>query len=146
MGSRTTSTSEEFKRAPFDLLRRAPNEETNGDTGGPICTVLDLIDFNAEQNPDWPFCLQATTTRATPIEITQLQFKQAIVRCSTRLKADIAQLKAPCKDAEGKFVKCQPVALFVESDVGLLIHLFALMSLSIPVSFTREVFVLFGDI
>lgn len=103
----------------------------------------ELIDFNAEHNADQLFCLQATketqnTPQAKPVAITHIQLKRAILRCSKRLIAEIEELKQPHKKDDGQFVKCQPVALFGESDVGLLIHLFALMSLGVPVSFSSR--------
>jgi hypothetical protein len=104
-----------------------------------IRTVPELIDFNAKHNPDQLFCVQATKAtqnalHATTIAITHLQLWHAILHCSTRLSAEIAELRLSYRSDEGRFAKCQPVALFMESDVGLLIHLFAFMSLGIPVS------------
>ncbi|KAF7507856.1 hypothetical protein GJ744_010020 [Endocarpon pusillum] len=103
-----------------------------------IRTVPELIDFNAKHNPDQLFCLQATKAgqdviHATTIAITHLQLWHAISRCSTRLIAEIAELKLPFENSDGGFTKSQPVALYLESDVGLLIHLFSLMSLGVPV-------------
>ena len=43
----------------------------------------------------------------------------------------LVELKLPSSGADG--IVCAPVALFVESDVGLLIHLFSLMGLGVPV-------------
>ena len=127
----------DFKPASIKLQSR--EEDRNA-----IRTVPELIDFNAEHNAEQLFCLQATreVQNAPPaklVAITHIQLKHAILRCSTRLVTEIAELKQPYKNDEGQLVKCQPVALFVESDVGLLIHLFALMSLGVPVSFSPDI-------
>lgn len=129
----STFSATNFKPARINLR---PSEEDRNE----IRTVPELIDYNAEHNADQLFCLQATkeTPKAKPVAITHAQLKRAILRCSTRLVTEIAELKQPYKNDEGRFVKCQPVALFVESDVGLLIHLFALMSLGVPVSLSSR--------
>ncbi len=120
-------------------IKLRPSDEDHNE----IRTVPELIDFNAKHNADQIFCVQATketqdTPQAKPVAITHIQLKRAILRCSKRLCEEIAELKQPYKNDEGRIVKCQPVALFVESDVGLLIHLFALMSLGVPVSFSSR--------
>lgn len=126
------SSTPAFKQAPINL-------QTFEEDRISIRTIPELIEFNAEHNPSQLFCLQGTrATQNVPetlqVSVSHLQLKHAILRCSARLIAEVAEIKVPSKIDGGKFVKCQPVALFVDSDVGLLIHLFALMSLGIPVS------------
>lgn len=121
------SSSARFETPGIDL--QAPDKDCDA-----IRTIPELIDFNAKHNPDLLFCEQATKASQNAIAITHLQLWHAILRCSTRLIAEIAELKCPSENDEGGFAKSQPVALFLESDVGLLIHLFALMSLGVPVS------------
>ena len=119
---------------PAEIKIQGFEEDRSG-----IRTVPELIDYNAEHNADQLFCLQATketqnAPQAKPVTLTHKQLKHAILRCSARLIIEIPELKQPRKIEEDSFIKCEPVALFVESDVGLLIHLFALMSLGVPVS------------
>ena len=104
-----------------------------------IQTIPELIEHNAALNPHHLFCIQAQKRihSADTIEllsVSHIQLKRAILSCQTWLIDSIAELKLP-SFVHGHMVgKSLPVALLVESDVGLLIHLFSLMSLGVPVS------------
>lgn len=104
-----------------------------------IQTIPELIEHNAALNPHHFFCIQAQKRihSAGPEEllsVSHVQLKCAILSCQTWLLSSIAELKLPTLVNGHIRGKGLPVALFVESDVGLLIHLFSLMSLGVPVS------------
>ena len=128
--SRQGPSSLSFNRAAITLDRSLHQTSK-------IRTVPELIDFNAERNPDYPFCIQARKNgedgRLGFVTISYIQLREAIRRCSAWLVANITELELPVKHDEQRIVKGRPVALLVDSDVGLLMHKFALMSLGIPV-------------
>ena len=100
-------------------------------------SVPELIEHNATQNPHYPFCVQAKKQpQGTPpafLTVSHLQLKQAILRSTAWLLRTVKELQLPSKAEDGKVVKGAPVALFVESDVGLLIRKLSLMALGVPV-------------
>ncbi len=55
------------------------------------------------------------------------------MQCSKWLVNTVPELKLPHQSNEVIAPKGPPVALFVESDVGLLFHMLSLMSLGVPV-------------
>lgn len=119
-----------FRAATINL--QSPDQDSNN-----IRTVPELIEYNAQYNPNHPFCLQAAENSAIDLSllvVTHLQLKQAILRCSAWLVANIAELSLPQKSDGGKVVKGTPVALLMDSDIGLLLHLLSLMGLGVPVS------------
>lgn len=89
-----------------------------------IRSLPELIDFNAIHNPDHIFCIQAQPDNSF-VRVTCRQFKEAIDRCAWWMVEN--------KVAQNGDNKRTPVALLMESDLGLLIHQFALLSLGIPV-------------
>jgi len=111
-----------FLRAPID-----PTKTENG-----IRTILELIDFNACENANHLFCVQALKDGGS-IGISHRQLKQAIHSCRNHLIATMSKLQVPEDDSQGKVVKPPPVALLGESNVVLLIHLLALVSIGVPV-------------
>ena len=102
-----------------------------------IRTVPELLQFNALNNPDHLFCIQARKAAEdqTPVflDVTFAQLKDAVLRCSTWLTTNLVGLSPPCKDHTNNTVKCPPVALLVDSNVGLLLHEYGLMYLGVPV-------------
>ena len=98
-----------------------------------IRTLPELIEFNAVHNADYLFCLQAGRQQKL-LPITHRQLKEAILCCSDWLVANVNELKLPKIREDGTIEKSQPVALLMESDVGLWIYLLSLLSLGIPVS------------
>jgi acyl-CoA synthetase (AMP-forming)/AMP-acid ligase II len=105
-----------FKRPPVTLHPASSDQ--------PIRTIPELIDYNATHNPDVSFCVQAVKD-AAPVQITFGQLRDAISRRCTQLRVDLQLKPGPKKSA--------PVALVMDSDVVLLVHLFALMGLGVPV-------------
>lgn len=105
-----------FKRPPVTLLPASAEQA--------IRTIPELIDYNATHNRDVVFCVQAVKD-AAPVQITFGQLRDAISRRCARFRAELQLDPGPKKSA--------PVALVMDSDVELLIHLFALMGLGVPV-------------
>jgi acyl-CoA synthetase (AMP-forming)/AMP-acid ligase II len=94
-----------------------------------IHSLPELVDFNAVQNPNHLLCIQARSN-APWVKITNAQFKVAIDQCATWIAENVKLPKARTKhDLTGRL----PVALLMESDFGLLVHQFALVSMGIPV-------------
>lgn len=98
-----------------------------------IRTLPELAEFNAVHNADYLFCLQAGRQQKLR-PITHGQLKEAILCCSDWLIANVKGLKQPEIRDDGTIEKSQPVALLMESDVGLWIYLLSLLSLGVPVS------------
>ncbi|EGR49698.1 uncharacterized protein TRIREDRAFT_59690 [Trichoderma reesei QM6a] len=93
-----------------------------------IHSLPELVDFNAVQNPNHLLCIQARSN-APWVKITNAQFKVAIDQCATWIAENVKLPKARTKhDLTGRL----PVALLMESDFGLLVHQFALVSMGIP--------------
>ena len=125
----SSSTATSFSRANINLRTQ---DKTS------IQAVPELIEYNATHNPHYTFCIQAQKqdqdARPRLLSISHLQLKLAISRCQAWLVKTVLELKLPSSNNEGTVSKGPPVAIYVESDVGLLIHLFSLMSLGVPVS------------
>ncbi|CAJ2505228.1 Uu.00g126220.m01.CDS01 [Anthostomella pinea] len=130
------SSDKAFKPAQIDLY--GPEHGDN------IRTIPELIQYNAEVNPDALFCLQALkpsspvvgddrTNGQSQTTVTMRELRDAIWRCSQRLKREFANPQSDGGDG-GETMRDAPVALFMDSDLDLLIHLFSLMSLGIPVA------------
>ncbi|KAL9079839.1 MAG: hypothetical protein Q9157_001295 [Trypethelium eluteriae] len=108
--------------------------KVNLDPGmGPgIRTLPELVDFHGENNPQHLFCIQAEkNNRFVTVNYERLQ--RAITRCQAWLKEDAIGLHAPIIDTNGQVKKCAPVAILMESHVGLAIYVLALMGLGVPV-------------
>ena len=130
-----TQATSSFRAATININLRSHDDDQ--DSIDDIRTVPELIEYNAQYNPNHPFCVQATENGATDLSllvVTYLQLKQAILRCSAWLVANIVELSLPQKSDGGKVVKGAPVALLMDSDIGLLFHLLSLMGLGVPVS------------
>lgn len=107
-----------FVRAEFDVESPTPRE---GQSDGRVQSLTELLDFNALHNASHPFCVQAKSDGSLDT-VTHAAFKAAVSRC-----ADWA------RDAVAAPVAGAPVALLMESDVGLVVHEFALISIETPV-------------
>lgn len=127
-----------FKSPPINLRSSTPEKDE-------IRSLPELLEWNARENPDHVFCVQAETKRQgvesdDPYELRSLtndDFKRAVGRCVRWFEGNVPGLKdlgSPDGDAENLAEKPPAVALLMESDVGILIHLFALMSIGVPVS------------
>lgn len=130
-----------FQRPPFQLLP-IPSD-TDSASQGPLSlrSLPELVHYNAIHNPNHVFCLQSSQPSGTPeqihfIPITYHQLASAVEDCSSWLlntipDAHAAELKAGPGGPTVK--KALPIALFLESDVGLFIYIIALLTLNIPV-------------
>lgn len=130
-----------FRRARIDLRNEPAG--THVPDNQPVRTLVELLEHNSAHNPHHLVCLQAkkkSQTRAGEprefdfIPVTHAQLKAAVVRCCAWLLQNVREAQVPVRSDKGHWRKCAPVAIFMESDLGLLIHELALMSLGIPVS------------
>ncbi|KAF2847816.1 acetyl-CoA synthetase-like protein [Plenodomus tracheiphilus IPT5] len=96
-------------------------------------TILDLVEHNAVRNPDHVFAIQlqkdpGSSDSIRRTNITHRSLKQAVLACGERLKRDLSLEYGQDLPEEPA-----PVALLMESDVCLIVYVFALMWLRIPV-------------
>ncbi len=127
-----------FRRPRIDLWNQFENPADS-----PIRSLPDLVRFNAKHNPSHLFCVQAKASlngvAVAPTRITFLEFHQAVRRCCRWINENVPNTTAPALTESGELQKGPSVALLLESDIGLFIHLVALLSLGIPVNFLRFV-------
>ncbi|KXH44028.1 hypothetical protein CSIM01_12181 [Colletotrichum simmondsii] len=122
--------------APMSSFRTPKVSLEPASTSG-LRTLPELVDFHAESNPKHLFCLQAEANAAgnghnfVPLSYETLQ--RAIVRCQAWLKGQATTLHAPKTEADGSVKKCAPVAVLMESHVGLVICVLACMGMGVPV-------------
>ncbi|PVH96862.1 acetyl-CoA synthetase-like protein [Periconia macrospinosa] len=94
-----------------------------------------LVDFNATHNPHYLFAIQAQKHGDEPLQLQDIshsQLRDAILRCQSWLETNVKELQPPV-EKDGVVNKGSPVALLMESDVGLFIHQIALLGLGVPV-------------
>ena len=116
-----------------------PSISFNSEDEHTVHSIPELIDFNAEFNADYTFCIQAEKTllddSPSLLHVTYAQLKRAICLCSQWLKSSVQDLVLPEVTGDGAGSrKGPPVALLLDSDINLLVHAYTLMSLGIPVS------------
>ncbi|KAL3489679.1 putative NRPS-like enzyme [Aspergillus germanicus] len=97
---------------------------------GDARSLPELIDFHARVNPRHRFCIQVQDdAEDVPLlDVTYAQLKQAILRCQSWLCQNVAEIQIE----DGGAKERRPVGLLMDSDLTLVIYLFALMSLGIP--------------
>ncbi|KAI0541768.1 hypothetical protein GGR58DRAFT_456119, partial [Xylaria digitata] len=122
--NRMVQVQTKFRRPHLRLDK--PNNDVS------IRSVPELVDFNAVNNPDALFCVQAIKGLADRA-VTMSQLRDAVIRCKDALQQDSLNVRSPIRTEEGKILKNTPVAVFMDSDLGLLVHLLALMGLGVPV-------------
>lgn len=143
------SVHRQFQRPFFNLT---PNEDESAsasavDDLSSICSLPDLIHFNALHNPDHVFCLQTKESRdasASAFDFTTITFfdlAHAVENCCNWILCNVRDVHPAELGEDGSIRKSSPVALFTESDVGLFIYLAALLTLNIPVRLpsTRDI-------
>ncbi|KAK7701628.1 putative secondary metabolism biosynthetic enzyme [Diaporthe eres] len=119
-----------FKPATLDLKQHS--------AASSVRTIPELIEYNAKVNPDALFCVQALkprdgeTRRAS--QVTMRQLRNAVWQCSGDLRGWLVGIDDSSSSSYGgqTHVKPDPVALLLDSDIGLVIHLFSLLSLGVP--------------
>lgn len=94
-----------------------------------INSLPELIDFNAVHNPDHILCIQARSNDPF-VNVSHAQFRAAIDQCVQWITDNV---KLPTDTPKNSLTERHPVALLMESDIGLLVHQFALLSMGIPV-------------
>ena len=127
-----------FQRASFNLLPPSDSIE-NDEDGQSIRCIPGLIHFNAVKNPHHVFCLQSwkvsndTASNFKYSYITYSQLARAVERCCDWILLNAPGTSEARLDPDGSVVKSAPIALFMESDVGLFIYMLSLLTLNIPV-------------
>ena len=127
-----------FQRPSFSLLPIPPDPTTEWEPLTTLRTLPDLVHFNALHNPRHVFCLQSRQSQSTPggFDFTSITYSQlgcAVESCCSWLLQNIPAAHA-ARLKDGDIVqKAPPIALFLESDVGLFIYIIALLTLNIPV-------------
>jgi acyl-CoA synthetase (AMP-forming)/AMP-acid ligase II len=98
---------------------------------GDARSLPELIDFHARLNPHHRFCIQAQQKDADAplLDVTYAQLKQAILSCQDWLSKNVPDIFSVQTE---KGAKVRPVGLFMDSDLTLVIYLFALMGLGVP--------------
>lgn len=133
-----------FERPEIQLLP-IPQAQSKPDSSY-IRSLPDLVHFNAVHNLDHVFCLQSKQSQhATALEFTCITFRQlaqAVENCCSWILANVEGAHLAVSRDDGTVHKAPPVALFLESDVGLFIYITALLAMNIPVS--SELFRPFG--
>jgi len=104
-----------------------------------VRSVPELIDFNAKFNGNYIFCIQVEKAlhedSPSLLHVTHAELKNAICRCAQWICSSVQELVLPEMTADGApSRKGPPIALLLDSDVNLLVHTYALMSLGVPVS------------
>ncbi|CCX04911.1 Similar to Polyketide synthase HetM; acc. no. P37693 [Pyronema omphalodes CBS 100304] len=118
-----------FTRPTFELCTPLESHDN-------IRTGAELLRFNAENNADLLYCLQAKKPAGDDLEFDKITFKdmyRAVLNCAAWIKKDVTSAQfEPCVDEEGKICRGAPVALLLGSDIGVMIHILALSYLGIP--------------
>ncbi|KAL8827908.1 MAG: hypothetical protein Q9191_002897, partial [Dirinaria sp. TL-2023a] len=117
-----------FIRPPLDAEESIDSRKGAKTNNSTIHTLLDLVDFNAVNNPDHVFCLQELKNKNDLHGLTCKDLADAVGKCTFRLMDEIVD--------QGRNANQKPdaVALLMASDVTLFIYLLALMRLDIPVA------------
>ncbi|KAL1851969.1 putative NRPS-like protein biosynthetic cluster [Diaporthe australafricana] len=118
-----------FKPADIDLKRAS--------SSAAIRTIPELIEYNAKVNPNALYCVQALKSRdgqtRNVSQVSMRELRDAIWRCSNDLRECLIGLDDSTTGTSDLVqVKPDPVAILMDSDVGLLIHLFSLIALGVP--------------
>lgn len=127
-----------FQRPAFRLLPIPSHTDPTCQKPLPLRSLPDLVLYDAIHNPHHVFCFQSRQApgphgqlHSTPITYHQLAV--AVENCCAWLLKTIPDAHSAELDAEHVVRKASPVALFLESDVGLFIYITALLTLNIPV-------------
>ncbi|KAL8994550.1 MAG: hypothetical protein Q9169_005514 [Polycauliona sp. 2 TL-2023] len=130
MASPATNSTTTFLRPFFQLLPIPSDAELS-----PIRSLPELVLFNALHNPRHAFCHQSSQAAAGQIDSVPITFHQlavAVENCCSWLLETIPNAHPAKLNGDHHVRKAASVALFLESDVGLFIHVLALLTLNIP--------------
>lgn len=128
-GSPRLDSGSEFQRAPLEISPGVSPESLQ------IRSLPDLIDYNAEKNPSWPFAIQEVRQGGKHVGLIHITFsdlRHAIIKCAQILSNTLIEENGQ----PGPFTK--PVSVVLESDVTLFVHLAALLYLDIPVGLVHD--------
>ena len=114
-----------FTRPDFSPLQPLNTEAAARDS---INSLPDLIRYNAIQNGDQTFCIQGETIVENSRRISYQELERAVSACSYWVES---HLELGRKEPES--FKPKPIALYLESDVGLFIYIAAMLASGIPV-------------
>lgn len=138
--SNATSSDHHIMSVNQELTKhfsRCVHKADDPDGVSSVRSLPELVDYNSKENRDYPFCIQGKASGGENESfqtISHAEFQKACGRCAGNLVWTIAEIVLPSQQQDGAFVKGRPVALFINSDVGLLIYMVALMGLGVPVS------------
>ncbi|RMZ76239.1 hypothetical protein DV738_g5040, partial [Chaetothyriales sp. CBS 135597] len=107
---------------------------------GDVATLPELIEFNAKHNSDHLLCLQTLPgfdeskgPSQNFLHVTHGSFYRSVLECQRWLRANIPSLELPSPQRDtGVFVKGRPIAVLMESEIGLFTYLSALIGLGVP--------------
>ncbi|KAJ5170455.1 acylglycerophosphoethanolamine acyltransferase [Penicillium coprophilum] len=118
-----------FRRPILDLSIATLNEECDdaSNEASGICSLPELIDFNATHNPHHLFCLQEERENGEHSNLTPLTFL-GVQKAIYAAAASLRKITSPSLKTSQ-----QPVALLLESDVTLFMYMSALLYMDIPV-------------
>lgn len=111
---------------------------TNDILASDISSLPDLIQFNARENPHHVFALQAESNegarngRHDGYKVTQINFQQLdqmVHSCASW----VHRVAIPTSQND-ELGEQKPIAIYVESGLGLFVYLAALLSMNIPVN------------
>lgn len=91
-----------------------------------------LVDFHGKHNPHHIFCTQ-TTRHRNLVPVSDAKQQSATAGCQAKLRAENSSLHPPTVDADGVVTKCAPLAIMMESHVGLAIYVLACMGMGVLV-------------
>lgn len=95
-------------------------------------SLPELIRYNAVHNPDHLFCMQGEIADQNPCLITFKELEAAVTACSAWIEGKVGS--ATSNGEKSELRTRHPVALYVESDVGLFVLIAAMLASDIPVS------------
>ena len=114
---------------PSTFIRPHINIGYGNDRPSGVSSLPDLIEFDAQHNPDHLFGLQSRVGDAPPCEITFSQLQTAVENASSWLVHSGVTTGRTSRET-----KVPPVAILLGSDVGIFMYMAALNRLGTPVS------------
>lgn len=124
--------SKMFTRPKFSPLPPVNGEALARDS---INSLPELIRHNAIHNGDRLFCVQGQGIGETSLTISFKELEDAISACSFWVKGQLHSSQAELETAGRR-----PIALYLESDIGLFIYIAAMLASSIPVSVSMKIY------
>lgn len=115
-----------------------PNIDLRPTAQTTLRTLPELVKFNVKNNPTHLFCLQVEKKKpnnvgSSFVKVNYKKLEQAIFRCQRWVGTQIPGVGPPAQGGLGTAAKPAPVALLMESDLGLAVYLLTLMGMGIPV-------------